>query len=61
MKLQQLEYFCAVAEEGSISGASRRLHVAQPPVSRQIALLEDELGTALFIRGSKGVRLTQAG
>ena len=61
MKLQQLEYFCAVAEEGSISGASRRLHVAQPPVSRQIALLEDELGTALFVRGSKGVRLTQAG
>ena len=61
MKLQQLEYFCAVAEEGSISGASRRLHVAQPPVSRQIALLEDELGTALFLRGSKGVRLTQAG
>lgn len=61
MKLLQLEYFCAVAEEGSISGASRRLHVAQPPVSRQIALLEDELGAALFIRGSKGVQLTQAG
>ncbi|MBQ6622610.1 MAG: LysR family transcriptional regulator [Mogibacterium sp.] len=61
MKLQQLEYFCAVAEEGSISAASRKLHVAQPPVSRQMALLENELETPLFIRGNKGILLTQAG
>lgn len=61
MKLQQLEYFCSVAEEGSFSGASRVLHVAQPPISRQIALLEEELRTQLFIRGNKGVKLTQTG
>ena len=41
MKLRQLEYFCAVAEEKSISAAARELHVAQPPISRQIAQLEE--------------------
>ena len=39
MTIHQLEYFCAVAEEGSVSAAARRLHVAQPPVSRQLTLL----------------------
>ena len=61
MKLQQLEYICAIVEEGSISGASRRLHVAQPPISRQVALLEEELGIQLFVRQNHGVMLTQAG
>ncbi|MCR5825918.1 MAG: LysR family transcriptional regulator [Oscillospiraceae bacterium] len=61
MTIRQLEYFCAVVEEGSVSAASRRLHVAQPPVSRQIALLEQELGVSLFRRGSKGMLLTEAG
>lgn len=61
MKIRQLEYFCAVAEEKSISAAARRLHVAQPPISRQIALLEDELGSELFRRGNKGMLLTEAG
>ena len=61
MKIRQLEYFCAVAEEKSISAAARKLHVAQPPISRQIALLEDELGTELFRRGNKGMLLTEAG
>ena len=55
MKLRQLEYFCAVAEEKSISAAARELHVAQPPISRQIAQLEEELGVQLFLRGSKGM------
>ena len=61
MKIRQLEYFCAVAEEKSISAAARKLHVAQPPISRQIALLEDELGAQLFRRGNKGMLLTEAG
>lgn len=61
MNFKQLEYFTAVAEEGSISGAARELHVAQPPVSRQLALLEDELGVTLFLRTNKGVELTEAG
>ena len=61
MNFKQLEYFAAVAEAGSISGASRELHVAQPPVSRQLALLEDELEATLFLRTNKGVELTEAG
>ena len=61
MKIRQLEYFCAVAEEKSISAAARELHVAQPPISRQIAQLEEELGVQLFLRGSKGLSLTDAG
>lgn len=61
MNVRQLEYFSAVAEAGSISGAARALHVAQPPVSRQLALLEDELGVTLFLRTNKGVALTEAG
>lgn len=61
MTIRQLEYFCAVVEEGSVSAAARRLHVAQPPISRQIALLEQELKTVLFRRGNKGMLLTDAG
>ena len=61
MNFKQLEYFAAVAEAKSISGASRELHVAQPPISRQLALLEDELGVTLFLRTNKGVALTEAG
>ena len=61
MNLKQLEYFSAVAEAKSISLAARDLHVAQPPISRQLALLEDELGVCLFLRTNKGVELTEAG
>jgi len=61
MNFKQLEYFAAVAEAKSISLAARSLHVAQPPISRQIALLEDELGVCLFLRNNKGVELTEAG
>ena len=61
MTIRQLEYFCAVVEEGSVSAAARRLHVAQPPISRQIVLLEQELKTVLFRRGNKGMLLTDAG
>ena len=61
MNFKQLEYFSAVAEAKSISRASRELHVAQPPISRQIAMLEDELGVCLFLRNNKGIELTEAG
>ena len=61
MNFRQLEYFSAVAEAGSFSAAARVLHVAQPPISRQIAQLEDELGVCLFLRPNKGVELTEAG
>ena len=61
MNFKQLEYFSAVAEAKSISMAARNLHIAQPPVSRQIALLEDELGVCLFLRNNKGIELTEAG
>lgn len=61
MNFKQLEYFSAVAEAKSISRAARALHVAQPPISRQITLLEEELGVRLFLRSNKGVELTEAG
>lgn len=61
MNFKQLEYFAAVAEAKSFSGAARALHVAQPPISRQIAMLEDELGVCLFLRTNKGIELTEAG
>ena len=61
MNFKQLEYFSAVAEAKSISMAARNLNVAQPPVSRQISLLEDELGVCLFLRNNKGIELTEAG
>jgi len=61
MNFRQLEYFSAVAQARSISKAARELHVAQPPVSRQIAMLEDELGVCLFLRNNKGIELTEAG
>jgi DNA-binding transcriptional LysR family regulator len=61
MELRHLRYFIAVAEERSVSGAATRIRVAQPSLSKQIRDLESELGTALFERGPRGVRLTAAG
>jgi DNA-binding transcriptional LysR family regulator len=61
MELRQLRYFVAVAEEGSFTGAARRLHVAQPGVSAQVRKLEQELGASLLDRSDRAVRLTAAG
>jgi DNA-binding transcriptional LysR family regulator len=61
MDLKQLRYFLALAQEGSFGRASEQLHMAQPPLTRQIHSLEEELGTTLFVRTPRGVELTGAG
>jgi LysR family hca operon transcriptional activator len=62
MELRHLRYFIAVAEEGSLTvAAERRLHTAQPSLSRQIRDLEHEVGVPLMIRSARGIELTAAG
>lgn len=61
MELRQLRYFVAVAELEHISEAAENLHVAQSAISRQIANLEEELGTKLFERVGRNVKLTPIG
>src|ERR1700742_4819885 len=62
MELRHLRYFIAVAEEGSLTvAAKRRLHTAQPSLSRQIRDLEFEIGAPLMRRSVHGIELTDAG
>lgn len=61
MELRQLEYFAAIAAEGSFTAAAARVHTTQPNISAQIRSLERELGATLFDRSGRSVRLTDAG
>src|SRR5690554_5185415 len=61
MELRQIRYFQRVAAELSFTRAARALHMAQPPLSRQIKMLEEEIGVELFERAGRGIRLTDAG
>ena len=61
MKFSQMEYFLAVAEELNFTAAAKSLYISQPALSKQIALLEEELDTKLFLRNSRNVVLTAAG
>ncbi|MGN0494998.1 MAG: LysR family transcriptional regulator [Lachnospiraceae bacterium] len=61
MDIRILRYFLSVAKEQNFTKAAEQLNITQPTLSRQLAALEEELGTALFIRGSRNVTLTEAG
>ena len=61
MNLRALSNFLSVAETGSLKGAAGVVNIAQPALTRQIALLEEEFGVKLFLRHHRGVTLTEAG
>ena len=61
MNTRQMEYFVAIAEERQVTAAAARLHISQPPLSRELARMERELGVRLVVRGPRSVELTEAG
>ncbi|KRN51433.1 transcriptional regulator, LysR family [Kandleria vitulina DSM 20405] len=61
MELKQMRYYKTIVEEGTISQAAKKLHMAQPPLSVQLKSIEQELGLELIIRGRRQVSLTDAG
>jgi len=61
MEFRELTVFVAIAEEGGLSAAARRLHISQPALSQKVNALERELGVKLFVRSSTGVQPTEAG
>ena len=61
MEFHQLRYVCAIADTGNFSRAAERCQIAQPSLSQQVLKLEEELGTKLFDRLGRSIRLTEAG
>lgn len=61
MDFRQLVYFLTIAEEGNITRAAERLHMAQPPLSQQLKLLEEEFGVVLMERSTRKIQITDAG
>src|ERR1700730_240984 len=61
MEVHQLRYVCAIADTGNFSRAAERCKIAQPSLSQQVLKLEEELGTSLFDRWGRSIRLTEAG
>lgn len=61
MEFRVLQYFLAIAREETISKAAESLHITQPPLSRQMKGLEEQLGKQLFIRGNRKINLTEEG
>lgn len=59
MEIKRISYFVRIAEDGSLTKAAGILRFAQPALSRQMRLLEEELGVTLFNRTARGMRLTE--
>lgn len=61
MDIRQLKYFVTIVDEGNITKAAEKLHIAQPPLSQQLKLLEEELGIKLIERNTRKIQITEAG
>ena len=61
MSLDQLHAVVTIADTGTLVRAARRLHISQPPLTRKLLALEEELGVRLFARNARGMTLTPAG